>query len=615
MFAAFTYWQLRFAWGWPAPVALVLVLFVLAPALGATIETMIMRGLATARESTRVVVSVSLLSSLVGAALWLWRPTEPRPFPPFFVGSTVEVFGTVVTVHQLIALGCAAAVAAALAVLLRMTRLGIAMRAVVDDRRLLTLHGVRPDRVAMASWAIGSSLAALAGILIAPTLQLSVVPLTLLVVNAYAAAVIGRLRNLPLTFLGALLLGLAESYGIGYLPQDVAWLAQIRSAIPVLILLAALLLVPHARLRTSELRSGSDYLPAPRVSRTALFGLGLVAVSLLVAPTLSTGDIFTANRAMALAIVALSLVPLLGYAGQLSLCQLTFAGFGALTMAHTGGPGGLVLAFLVAAAVGAVIALPALRLQGIYLALVTAGFAVLVDRWFFGLPAIHPFGIKIPLFGNGAVRVERLVIGPVSFASAEAQLALLTTVFALFAVVIAALRRSHYGRVLLAMRDSPAACATLGLRLTVIKLAVFALSAGMAGVGGALLGGVYTSANASYFTFFQSLPLVLLTVVGGVGAIAGALLGGVLLGVFEVLSRNFPGLSDLLAIMPGLAGIGLARNPGGLASDLALAFGRRRSGSTSAAVADDVALEWVGIDRVVRRSDIVALDTALGLAE
>src|SRR6202011_3261750 len=110
-------------------------------------------------------------------------------FPDFFPGDKVTIFGTAVTAHQLVALGCAALVAVGLAFFLRRTRIGIDMRAVVDNRPLLLLYGGRPDRVAMFSWAIGASLAALAGILIAPALQLSVLPLTLLVVNAYAAAV------------------------------------------------------------------------------------------------------------------------------------------------------------------------------------------------------------------------------------------------------------------------------------------------------------------------------------------------------------------------------------------------------------------------------------------
>jgi branched-chain amino acid transport system permease protein len=218
MFAAFAFWQLAYDWGWPIPLALAVVLLVLAPAFGAFIELVIMRGLAEATETTRVVVSVSLLASLIGLALWIWPPVVARPFPMFLNGHKVTIFGAPVTAHQLISLGCGLVIAIGLGVMLRSTRIGVDMRAVVDSRQLLMLCGGRPDRVAVVSWAIGSSLAALAGILIAPTLQLSVVPLTLMVVNAYAAAVIGRLRSLPLTFLGAIILGLLDAYANGSEP-------------------------------------------------------------------------------------------------------------------------------------------------------------------------------------------------------------------------------------------------------------------------------------------------------------------------------------------------------------------------------------------------------------
>src|SRR5205823_13074789 len=133
----------------------------------------------------------------------IWRPAG-RNIPEFFPGHAVEVGSIRVTVHQMITFGIAVAVALGLYVLLNRTRTGTAMRAVVDNRELLALHGARPGVLSGLSWALGSSLAALAGILIAPSLTLGYVELTLLVISAYAAAMVGRLKNLPKTFLGAL---------------------------------------------------------------------------------------------------------------------------------------------------------------------------------------------------------------------------------------------------------------------------------------------------------------------------------------------------------------------------------------------------------------------------
>jgi branched-chain amino acid transport system permease protein len=575
MIAAFVYWQLRFDWQWPAPVAIFAVIFVFAPLFGAFIEVVIMRGLATASETTRVVVSVGLLSSLVGAALWIWDPQEARPFPVFFGPAKVTLFGTAVTVHEMITMGCAVLVAVGLALFIQRTRVGVDMRAVVDNRPLLLLNGGRPDRVAMISWAIGCSLAALAGVLIAPTLQLSVIPLTLLVVNAYAAAVIGRLRSLALTFVGAIFLGLVESFAVGYIPFDIRWLSGIRPAIPVIILFFALLLIPHASLH-HLVRRKRDWFPTPRLGLVIAGGVALVAAAFMIGPSLDGDNLFTANRALALGVILLSMVPLIGYANQLSLCQLSFGAVGAITMAHMapdGNPLGLLAAFAVAALVGALMALPALRLRGIYLALATAAFAVMLDRWLFTLDSITILGLKIPLFGiGGAVTEPRVHFLGISFTSDAGQLVLTSIVFGLFALLVVVIRRSSYGRMLLAMRDSEAACATLGLRLTTTKLSIFALSAGMAGVGGALLAGVYTTAQGSTFTFFEGLPILLLGVVGGIGAVSGVVIGTILLGLFEALGRENPSWIHFLAVLPGLAGIGLARNPGGLASDLSNLF-------------------------------------------
>src|SRR5262245_20269473 len=241
MLGAFTYWQLRVDWGWPAPVALAVVLLVLAPLVGALIEVVIMRGLTDAPETVRVVVSISLLVALLGLGIWVWSPQEAHPIVPFWAGHSIDVGGVVVTYHEITAFVVAILLALGLRLLLFRSRVGLAMRAAVDDRPLSTLNGARPDRSAMLAWGIGCACAALGGILIAPTTTLSHINLTLLIVNAYAAAMIGRLRSLPLTFAGAVMLGLLDSWAITYLPEDNLFLSQIRFVIPVIVLFAALL--------------------------------------------------------------------------------------------------------------------------------------------------------------------------------------------------------------------------------------------------------------------------------------------------------------------------------------------------------------------------------------
>src|SRR5688572_1330106 len=251
MLMAFTYWELRFNHGWPAPLALIVVIFVIAPLLGALIERVLMRNLHGRATGTSLVVTIGLMVMLMGVAQGLWPP-QSRQFLQFFGESGLRVFGIFVTTHQFITIAVGGLIAVVLWYLLNRTRMGVAMRAVVDDRNLTALNGASPARISMFSWAIGASLAAVAGILIAPILNLEILSLTLLVVVAYAAAVFGKLTNLPLTFAGAMILGLLSAYlEFDFLQTDK--IPGLRGSLPTLMLFAVLLLMPEERLRVGRL--------------------------------------------------------------------------------------------------------------------------------------------------------------------------------------------------------------------------------------------------------------------------------------------------------------------------------------------------------------------------
>ena len=223
MIAAFSYWELRIRHHWSAPLAFVGVVFVLAPIIGVVIERLIMRNLGGAATITNIVVTIGLLVTLLGIASVVWAPSKfavTPSLPRFFQANVVSVAGAPIPWHYLFVLGLSVLVAMSLWVLLTRTRLGIAMRAVVDDRNLARLNGENPAVASVAGWVVGSMLAALAGVLLAPILALDVARLTLLVINAYAVAVVGRLRSLPMTALGAVILGLAGSYLDWGLEQD-----------------------------------------------------------------------------------------------------------------------------------------------------------------------------------------------------------------------------------------------------------------------------------------------------------------------------------------------------------------------------------------------------------
>ncbi len=530
MIVAYSYWELRVRHHLPAPVALFLALVVIAPLLGAVIERVLMRRLFDASVITKIVVTIGLLVGLLGLAQVIWPGTiNPPPTLPRFYGDNIAHIGGVnLPWHQLIILVCAVAVAIGLRLLLKTSRLGVAMRAVVDDRDLTGLNGCNPALTSMSSWMLGSFLAGLAGILIAPSLgNLDQGTLTLLVIDAYAAALVGRLRSLPLTFLGAVILGLTGAYldlGAAHLSSVPTWYRDIQGSLPVILLFIVLLVLPQERIRASVGIERLGVIPRPSLRQGVIAGVALLVAVAFIGSLLQGQDLRSLGLAVAIAVVMLSYVPLTGYAGQISLAQLTFAGLGALIAAGVVGPGGsllgLVVAFVSAAAIGAVVALPALRLRGLYVALATMAFALLTENVVFAQN--QSFASDTSVFGR-----------PSFLAGDHAYLLFMTAVFVVLGFGVLLLRRSAYGRRLQALKDSPAACATIGMDATATKLSVFALSAGIAGIGGYLIGCWRGQAGQTSFSLIQGalpgLAVLLLAVVGGVAVVAGAFVGAVLL--------------------------------------------------------------------------------------
>ena len=258
------------------------------------------------------------------------------------------------------------------------------MRGVVDNRHLIGLFGGRPSRLSTLSWAIGASLASVAGILVAPRLQLQPLILTLLVIDAYAAAVIGRLRSLPMTFLGGLIVGLASSYALGYIPSSRAFWSStpvqglLTLSVPTVILFVVLLALPVHRIRSGTPQRHAPLAPASFV-RSLQGGVLLVAAVIVAVSFMDPGNVVKLGIGLAFGLVCLSLVPLTGWGGYVSICQLTFAGLGAFAM-YKLGSGGSVLGLVAAAGLagggrGAAWPCRPCASAGLYLALATMAFA------------------------------------------------------------------------------------------------------------------------------------------------------------------------------------------------------------------------------------------------
>ncbi|HUD16886.1 MAG TPA: ABC transporter permease, partial [Acidimicrobiales bacterium] len=561
MIAAFCYWELVSVHHVPILVALAIIVIVGAAIAGALVERVLMRRLHGASAERPVMVTLGLLVILTGFATVTWSPATQH-----LVGNMVNgqfnLVGINIQYQEVLIIGVALIVAVGLRLLFYSTRTGVALRAVVDDPDLLAMSGVSPNRMSQYGWILGFVMAALAGVLLAPTQTtgLTIEAMTLLVVNGYAAAIVGRLKNIPVTFAAAIDIGLAENYVVNYLlphlPQSLG--ADVNVALPMIFLFIALVTLPSVRLRAV---GRLTTMRAPRVAggRESLFaGIVFFAVAIIAALAFANTEfngttiLTLGGVVMTLGIVGLSLVLLTGYSGQVSLCQFSFMGIGAFVMGKIAGGGsllGLVAATLICAGVGAVIALPTIRLRDLYLALATFAFADAMANGVF---------VDTHIYGSGGVNIGRIVIPGVSFGSDSAEFLLVTFFFVLMAWMVLTIRRSLFGRRLVALHDSQAAYATVGLNIGFTKVTVFAIAAGMAGLAGALYGTVQQTVGTSDFDIFPSIIFVLFLTIWSVRTVTGAFLAAL---TYVVLSQVWV---NGFGICAGLGIILIGRAAGGI---------------------------------------------------
>lgn len=561
MVFGFVFWDFSQRQGIPVLWSLILVLFVVAPLTGWFVQRVLANNLGAAPVGVMLVVTVGMLVALIGLATKIWPASTYHSVPLLYPGKMIHLGSVVVSYHELITIALSILIAAGLYLFLNRTRLGSAMRASVDNPELLQLYGGRPQLVSAVAWGIGMSLAALGGILLAPDFYvgLDYYRLTLVVISAFAAALLGKLTSLPMTYLGALALGLTTAYLQGYLPGTSTF-AGLRNAVPALFLFAIVILLPQAPLRIGQIKG----LKAPRIpslGKSAAWGAVFLVVTMVLAMSLSDGHLSYFDTALVFGMVMLSLVLLTGYGGYVSLAQFSLAGIGAVAYVRSGEPNliGVVVAGLATAAIGALIALFVLRLTGLYLALATLAFAQLLDAMIFGLH--FAFG------SNGELDAQRMSLFGISLKSEGSYTFVMALFFVIIALIVLALRRGPLGRVVIASRDSPAASGTLGLDLRWFRVGLFAISAFIAGIAGALMAGQYrtlgTTQVGGQFYFFQSLLVLLAAVVFGVTTVSGAFLGGLFLMYLPNASTSTQGI---LFLVLGIGAVALGRDPNGLAS-------------------------------------------------
>ena len=580
--SAFTYTVL-IGEGIPTWLAFVIAVVVLAPALGWVLDRFLFRRIAATNTTAKLVSAVAVFVALPQIVLLMFGSATRFSPPPLFLDAGrvyLHLFSTPINGLELETVIMTAALVLVVSAVLGASRFGLTVRAAVESPRLLQLEGVRSDRVLSAAWMGSSLMAGLAGVLLVPqypTLQFN--NYAILLVAALAAAALGNLADVQLALLGGILLGVVEGLASGYFSTSSVWHTGLLPAIPFLLL--AILLVTRGRLRaledTEDPLAGSDPPPPVPIAVTRsgeldrvikLGGRALAVAAVVSVLTWVPGNwAFTLTAGVVYSIIFLSITLVTGMSGQVSLCQATFAGIGAFVAAqlavHHGVPIllGAVIGALGAMVVGALGALPALRLRGLPLALLTLALALLADN------AVFPYSwAGGPASG---LNVPRPQIGSINLATTSSKGFFVLALLVLIACVIGVkvVQRATVGRYLDALRASPLGAESVGINPSAARVFVFALSAGLAGLGGALYASLQQSINPADFNYQFSLVFVVVVVTTGVRTVEGAIQAGVSFVVVEQLLSYLPGRwgsGGLAIVLFAFAALTYARHPEGV---------------------------------------------------
>lgn len=585
--SAAVFYVVRKEHDWPLGPAVLVAVFIVAPLLGLILERGLFRHLRGKPPVARIITSLGLLVAIPELIkLWLGNESRNNPPPLWPVGHSEEWLWPsgggdyALDAGQVATILSTAAVVGGLMILLRWSAIGLQMRAVVESPRMAQLWGVNADRISMLAWALSSTIAGLTGVLLAP-LFAELLPLHFftLLVAALAACVVGRLVSIPLAVAGGIGLGVLQAVLAGLLPTDSVIATGARPALPFIVLFLLLILRPP-RLGdqvSGDPLAGVDPPPPPPAStvRTRGLTLGTRATACtaigggLLAGVFVLDDFWLqiVTSGVVLAVILLSFTLLTGVGGMVSLCQGAFAAIGAFTTAQvvdaTGAPvlGAMLLGTAVAALVGGLLALPLLRLDGVYLTLATLAFAMMFQSIFVPLDWVS--GGSIPL------SVPRPLLAGIDLADDRAFFVFAAACVALVGAMAIRLREATTGRFLDAVRGSESAAAAVGISPLRQRFVAFALAAGVAGFGGGLMASWTGSANYDQsFQFFYGLVWVVLVVTLGARSVQAAVFGGLAFFAVPELLERLPlpnGWAPSVAIaLFGIGALTYVRRPEGV---------------------------------------------------
>jgi ABC-type branched-subunit amino acid transport system permease subunit len=539
----------------PAVVDLIVTVLI-ALLFGAWIYAKVMRPLRTAPMLAKVVATLGIVLAMQAIVTLMFSTSLQSP-PKILPQGSVDILGAHVTQDRIWLTGIAIACGVALWAIYKYTRFGLVARAVAENEEAATVLGYSVDLVAAVNWALGAGLAAAAGILMAPIVAIDPTSYTLLVIPALSAALLGRFSSFGVVTGSALAIGVAQSLISRYLTA----IPNASDALPFVVIIVAMTVTG----RLVPLRGHVDFRRPPfaTAARPSVTGIGLFAIFTVLIVTLGTSTYQTALTTTCVsAIILLSLVVITGYAGQLSLAQISFAGIGAFMISRLGHnlhwPFLLALlgAAVVAVPVGVIVGLPALRSRGVNLAIITLGVAVALNDLVFTNPSISGGFLGLPV---DTPRLFGYDLDPIAYPARFTVFSVI--VLGIVVAGISWLRMSGLGRRMLAIRDNERAAAAAGVNVTGTKLAAFAISAFIAGLGGALQGAEYGVVSQTGYDALTSVFLVSTLYIMGVGSVGGAVVAGILatsglVSVFFV--SHVPSIDLYITLLGGLGVVATA---------------------------------------------------------
>ena len=592
--------------------------------LSLAVHFLVFRPLRNAPVLARVVSSVGILL-VVQSLVLMHFGSDPRAMKPILPNETITISNITFPRDRLWLALIVAAIGLILWAYLRFTRIGLATRGAAENESTISLAGYSPQVLAGLTWLISGVVTSLVVILAGPLSSLNAPTYIFAIVPALAAGLIARLKSVSVTLIAGLGLGSFQSV-IQYVTTKDWWpgwaRAGLTDAVPFLVIVATLFLVGRSLPDRGSLRV--DRLPPVRPPKTRirtmfLFGLGGAGLMALLGGSYRFGLM----TSLIVSMIMLSLVVLTGLVGQISLAQAAIAGTAGFALSKFSSvsglnfPLGLVLSVTVSIVIGVGVGVPALRIRGTQLAVVTLASGLALEKFVFRNSSfVSSTGSMIPkptFFGLDLGVREGRNIARLSFG-------ILVVIFVTLAcIMVTNLIRSGTGRRLLAVRSNERAAASVGISVASSKLLAFAVASGLAGMGGCFIGYSRGQLSAESFTVFAGLSFLAFAYLGGITSVSGALVAGLSapLGLtYVILNRNI----DLGQSYSLLAGIGLILtaifNPQGIAGRTAerVAAFRQRGKAKVEAVSSNVPTLSTHFSRTPR-PDFSTADVVLEISE